>query len=157
MNASATNSKDGIATAGGMKNTLLEPSFLATLKDFKVSREQLRIVEPVYQKVSSILNLDAATQKRGFIVLYKILSMNITALPDSFIHDQMERLKQKQGENCDNGHGYTRKYRKNIRASSLSLATTSTTLSSSTLQKSMYVDGRADPSENGRETPPLRA
>ena len=53
MNDSGRMNEDGAATVTNIKSTLLEPSFLATLKDFNVSKEQLEVVEPIYQKVSA--------------------------------------------------------------------------------------------------------
>ena len=57
MNDSGRMNEDGAATVTNIKSTLLEPSFLATLKDFNVSKEQLEVVEPIYQKVSYIFLL----------------------------------------------------------------------------------------------------
>ena len=86
--------KNSKRTASSGLNTLMTTQMLAEIKGYKITKEQIEVVEPIYQKVSEILNLDVQTQKRGMVVLYKILSMNIRALKDTFIQDQLERLQQ---------------------------------------------------------------
>ena len=112
------------------------------------------MVEPIYQKVCFLLNLDLETQRKGFVVLYKILSMNVTALADAFVQDQLERIKQaertqatqQQGNGLDAASSsvyasgstdlHVRKYRKRNRAWSFASA-----VSSAALKNTLFVDG----------------
>ena len=159
--------KNSKRTASSGLNTLMTTQMLAAIKGYKITKEQIEVVEPIYQKVSEILNLDVQTQKRGMVVLYKILSMNIRALKDTFIQDQLERLQQTPetqqqdmnssssssstnssttnhninitlGRSGESNKIYHRKYRKNYRPTSMS---TSSMIDLSSLQKTMYVDG----------------
>ena len=128
------------------KSTLMTPDMVQELKDFKVGKEQIQVVEPIYQKVCFLLNLDLETQRKGFVVLYKILSMNVTALADAFVQDQLERIKQAERTQATQQQGsgldatgdnvyasastdlHARKYRKRNRASSFASAVSSASL-----------------------------
>ena len=136
------------------ESTLLTPKMLEGLTEFKVGKEQIQVVEPIYQKVCFLLNLDLETQRKGFVVLYKILSMNVTALADAFVQDQLERIKQaertqatqQQGNGLDAASSsvyasgstdlHVRKYRKRNRAWSFASA-----VSSAALKNTLFVDG----------------
>ena len=135
------------------ESTLLTPKMLEGLTEFKVGEEQIQVVEPIYQKVCFLLNLDLETQRKGFVVLYKILSMNVTALADAFVQDQLERIKQaertqatqQQGNGLDAASSsvyagastdlHVRKYRKS-RAWSFASA-----VSTAALKNTLFVDG----------------
>ena len=137
------------------ESTLLTPKMLEGLTEFKVGKEQIQVVEPIYQKVCFLLNLDLETQRKGFVVLYKILSMNVTALADAFVQDQLERIKQaertqatqQQGNGLDAASSsvyasgstdlHVRKYRKRNRAWSFASAVSSAALKNTLLSMAL--------------------
>ena len=55
--------KNSKRSASSGLNTLMTTQMLAEIKGYKITKEQIEVVEPIYQKVSEILNLDVQTQK----------------------------------------------------------------------------------------------